>query len=286
MSNDRIFLHIGLPKTATTFLQQNIFPIWPNMEYRRSLYFPGFVMIDPAKKYIISNEELHGNPFVSPVRHGSITTWLDERRLIIESLARLFPDARIMISFRKHSGFILSLYKELLHCGGNLSLEEYFDISNDAGYMKKADFIYKNTIDIINANFEKPPFVFLFDEVKGSLGTLLNRFERLFGEKQPPFDSSKVAPSNVGVGYWQGRILRFLNSIDKYPGHYPNPKGILKLRTPVTMAYGLDPTTLCQRRLKRLSNRPLVFEPEIKEKIDAFYADDWRFIKGLAAEGE
>ncbi len=32
-----VFLHVGAPKTGSTFLQKNVFPYWPNMKYKNEI---------------------------------------------------------------------------------------------------------------------------------------------------------------------------------------------------------------------------------------------------------
>ncbi|MBW1989509.1 MAG: hypothetical protein JRI97_08180, partial [Deltaproteobacteria bacterium] len=171
------------------------------MEYRNSIFFSQLVMMDPAKKYIISNENLAGCHIMSQSRHGCIRTWLDERRLILQSLARVFPDARLMVSFRKHASYIISLYKEYLHAGGTRTLEEYYDFEGNGGFMKREDFLFRDTLELIAEHFEKRPFIFFMEEIKEDFSGLLAKFASLFGEKAPTVPPRTKAPVHVGVEY-------------------------------------------------------------------------------------
>lgn len=276
LNEPEIFFHIGAPKTASTFLQKEIFRWWPNMEYRNDLWFSYLVLMKNTKKYLISNETLMGRPWNRDFRAGF--SWQDERETIIQALSRLFPRAQILICFRKHVDFVLSLYKQYLHEGGTTHLERFFDLEWDLGIIKQKDIQYMSFINLLEKCFEKKPFVFILEDLVSDLPGLIDKFEKLFREKKSDRNIT-VKAENVGVGHWQGKILRFLNVIDKKPETSLNPSGLIRLTNRYSTRYRFDPRSICQERLKRISRKPIDFRKEVKNRINEIYDEDWRALR-------
>ena len=104
MTYDHFFFHVGLHKTATTFLQKSVFPEWPGIHYLQSRNIEYFLRLPDTETYLISCEGLSGATFAT----------LDERCRGIARLARMFPAANTIIGFRPHGGFMASLYSQYL----------------------------------------------------------------------------------------------------------------------------------------------------------------------------
>lgn len=118
MWNDRIFLHVGLHKTGSTFLQRRIFPqLQANLNIQQDMSYlatsdnfnpdvfhkiiqAGFETTD-HQATIISQEALSGRSDGNPM-------W--DPYLIAERLKRSFPDGRVILIFRDQRDYILSLY--------------------------------------------------------------------------------------------------------------------------------------------------------------------------------
>lgn len=136
----RPLLHIGYPKTASSWLQRNVFtsPDGPFVVIsdQRSLnslfvdtrpdeYDPDAVLrsfvgdLDAALQEgavpVITNERLAGTP-----DSGGY-----DARAIADRLAATLPDARVVIVIREQRAIILSSYKEYLRTGGGLPLSRY-----------------------------------------------------------------------------------------------------------------------------------------------------------------
>jgi len=136
-----VLIHIGLHKTATTWLQRHLFerreagfgapwsiagvidhivrphPLeWDERAAQR--------LIDEGRRSaesrrlipVLSNEELGGNP-----HSGSFNN-----TIIADRLARLAPDARVLIVIRRQTPMLVSTYKQYVIRGGVLSPRRYF----------------------------------------------------------------------------------------------------------------------------------------------------------------
>lgn len=136
-NNHPVIIHIGLHKTATTWLQ-NIFFIGSNgffspfsyFEIADRIVYPSHSELLPSeiqrevaersrgeegKVTVLSCERLCGNP-----HSGSY-----DRREIATRLKNVFPDARIVITLRNQEDIIVSNYKQYVREGGIGSFAYY-----------------------------------------------------------------------------------------------------------------------------------------------------------------
>jgi hypothetical protein len=118
MNNPELFIHIGYPKTGTTFLQQRVFPklkvnqiLSPGVDYiaeSRNYEPEHFIDLLNSQgnlrgynKTIISQETLSGRSDGNPI-------W--DSHLMAQRLKQTFPEAKIIIVIRNQLDYILSLY--------------------------------------------------------------------------------------------------------------------------------------------------------------------------------
>lgn len=152
-----IFLHIGMPKSASTFLQEEVFSVIPDIyfttltkclikkcpianfidryRYCNPMNFDfqleknlidRFINHRNEGKFIISWEGLCGDPFNN--FSNSIT--------MANALKSLFPSAQILIIVRKQADLIHSLYLQLLHQYHSMSFQQFINYCRfDVGYM-------------------------------------------------------------------------------------------------------------------------------------------------------
>ncbi len=137
-----MLIHVGYPKTASTWLQSELFsgevakirqaispeeirnrvirpyPLWYDHEGFRREWQQRIEGVQ-AEGYlpVLSQELLVGHP----VSGGYEST------LVAERLHALWPEARILIIVRQQPTMLLSLYKEYIHNGGYLSLSQYMN---------------------------------------------------------------------------------------------------------------------------------------------------------------
>jgi hypothetical protein len=138
-----MLIHVGYPKTASTWLQQDLFsspaagfwypyrieakeqfllsdPYRFSAERVRGVFEPG---IDEAQQRglvaVISDEWLIGNQVTADYRGKQIA----------EQLAAVFPEARVLIVLRQQESMLLSSYREYVVCGGCETLEEFIGVA-------------------------------------------------------------------------------------------------------------------------------------------------------------
>lgn len=133
-----IIIHIGLHKTATTFLQKDIFPYVRG--YNFIYYFDFKKSYKYSKKIIISDETLSGTPFFNKDPNVRFD--------IAGKLKLLFPEARILLVLREKEGWVKSLYGEYVRKGGYCSFNTFKKNFNKGWleYHKYIDYL-KNTFN-------------------------------------------------------------------------------------------------------------------------------------------
>jgi hypothetical protein len=120
VAND-IIIHVGLPKTGTTFLQNGFFPKIKNAK----VFGVGNIPFYPDTKLwenkinIISNERLFGEPN-TPIEK-------EHRNEIARRLHGAFPNAKIIVVFRERKSWTKSLYGEYVRNGGTEVYDIWYD---------------------------------------------------------------------------------------------------------------------------------------------------------------
>jgi hypothetical protein len=185
-----IYVHIGLHKTATTFLQNNLFPLLTeDISYVHPVDFTKQVrdiatldeIIFPyneirieiekihnnEKPILISSENLSGNPGLKYINRGQI----------FNRLKLLYPNCKIIIGLREQWSLISSMYKLYIQNGGTKPIndyiynkdkiyhETYFGIYNRIGL---DTFNYLPLLDLLHSSFSKEN-IFVFNFTKFTL---------------------------------------------------------------------------------------------------------------------
>ncbi len=269
-----VFVHIGLHKTGTTFLQQHVFGAFVGLNYAPPRLPLSFLVRYPSDEpLLISDEGLSGRPWL-PFR-GERREWGVDRRICVDHLARLLPNARLLVCFRRHCDMVVSLYKQYLHEGGHCRIDEFFSLERN-GFIKKEDLSYADILSHLDRRFSRGMFLFTYEELS-DLAVLVAKMAAFFGTATPDLDYERLVSmrSNVGVRGPQSELLRRLNRVSRST---MNPEGALPLYSRYLVKLGLDPRTLCQRRLAGISGREMVLPVGFREEIDEYYRDDWSLV--------
>ena len=264
-----LFIHVGLQKTGTTFLQNNVFPKWKDLCYvQHGASFEHLLRMDETKTNLVSREGFSGPIFASH----------EYRDFILKKLSNFFPHARILISFRRHDSYLVSCYKQYLHKGGTLPFERFFDIENDRGFIRRDDFLFRRKIESIEKHFKREPFVFLYEEIKGNFDNLIKDMSQLFRAEGPPVNNVHRNYYNRGVKYYAAKLLIQLNKLNKTE---LNPRGLVSLENRFTNALKIDPRRICQYWLSFLPDRPMISKDAAK-RISEYFKDDWEYVCAYA----
>ena len=140
MSINNLLIHIGYPKTGTTWLQQHLFSdavvgfttpfrkgeikrrlIKPNTldfaaEACKKFFYPTLLAANDSRtRQVISHERFSGSIHSGGYDNGTLA----------KRLATIFPNAKVLIVIREQKSMLWSVYKQYIKMGGGCSLKDY-----------------------------------------------------------------------------------------------------------------------------------------------------------------
>jgi hypothetical protein len=145
--DSHLLIHIGYPKTATTWLQKRVFPLdvegWFRPIGTRESILSSFVTLngfrfDPCVAREAFDDDLADAvssrrlPVISHERlAGSAHSGGYDAQSIADRLARTFPGARVLIVIREQGQMLVSSWQQYVREGGACSLRRYLDPPRD-----------------------------------------------------------------------------------------------------------------------------------------------------------
>ena len=267
-----VTLHIGLPKTGTTFLQKNFFPRLENVKYVHQTD-PIYNLVDglnhKSVKLILSSERFSGDPYKG--------NWLQQFVVNVHFLKNTFPQSRVVLGLRDHKELALSLYSQYLHQGGTLPINEFYGVK---GMISPSDFSFKERISLLYDLFDRDK-TFLYWQ-----SSLLINSEEVI-EGLTGFIESSLSKTtdfadkshNKSVGKKNGELLRRFNQIDKALHN----KKLPGLRNSLLQRLKLDSRTICQRYLKKLGEEKFELSSAFLHKLNLIIKEDERFLKRVSS---
>lgn len=214
-----IIIHIGFPKTATTWLQKNFFPKIQNFEYFlprvSNVEIIGVDPMDPLynpskwkekDNIIISNENFLGIGRIS----GFIRLGLAYR------LKEIFPEGQIIIFIRNQIDLIASEYSwSIKNAGCTLSPRKFIrykdPLPNNIFTYKPHHLMFDQVIGLYKKLFgDDHVHVFLYEDLKENPKEFINNFSEELGFEinLEPVDFN---PINTRLRKGLIPIIRFLN---------------------------------------------------------------------------
>lgn len=276
MSKPSFYIHLGLPKTATTFLQETIFSQFD----KKDISFLGKaknvsiwdIMDMPSNKYLISSEHLLANPFTC--EKGQ---WLNDFKKNLMKLYYKFPEAKYILTLRKHEKLILSYYKEHISKGNRShypKLKEFYDINNDAGQVSQNDFYFQNLIEEIISVTGTSPLVIMQNQFKTELNKVIHILDFFLEipSQQIKFENKKKI--NIGV---ESKKSKWLIQLNKF--HQMSSKFGLNFYAPFFKKAGLTPDYIVRKRLAWVTDKPLKLPLEMERFIQEKYKEDLKWVE-------
>ena len=268
MGKGNLFVHIGLHKTGTTFLQNRVFPCFNDLSIIRAWHTQRAILNQDMKvKVLITDEGMSGDPWT--------TNYHDQFCENIEKLKKLYSNPKIIIGLRKHSSLILSLYKQYLQQKGTENLEYLFN-SKNTGVLKREDLLFEKKVELIKDKFDQV-FVYLQEDLNDDWGGVVNNLSKFLGTSfdYSCFKRGEIQDNNVGVKTeLQVKLLRNLNKINS-SRFCRNLYGVKMTK------YKWTPRDICQYRLSKVEGVRYTLPEDLKNFIDDYYEQDWQRVLNL-----
>ena len=254
-----IYYHVGLPKTATTFLQHEVFPKF------RGIHF--------VKKHDFK----HHDKIIQKHRQSKVLfsvehDWDFEQAL--SSFAEKYPHARIIIAFRRHDKWLSSKYRYYIRKSGFKRFEEYFDLENDLGVLTKEDLRFMNYIRIIEKYFHEKPLVIFQDELKEDFYGVLDHLAGFMGAS---YDRNRIKPKVIKKAF-NDKQLFYLRKFNRTFKHHPKKfkKRIWRRSHIMTRKYVVHTFAFFVNFIpKTMTPDFVLLPPEALEKVREYYKQDW-----------
>lgn len=256
-----IFFHVGLGKTATTYLQYKVFPKLKGVHYiQRTRYKRSLDIIarSPHQRIFVSNE-------------------FDQQ---LEREAQWFsaahPNAKVIIVFRRHDSWIASQYRRFVKNGFSHPFVSFFDIEQDTGAWKRSDLRYFDKIQILEKYFTHKPLLLFYEDMQRDTFTFIDAIARFTGTT---YDTADISLNTVHSSYTE-KQLKIFRKISKVIYRYNIPRSqqsavrwvqrIIRQAVQYSLLYAaaLIPESM-------VSKEPLIPAEQLK-RIREYFADDWK----------
>lgn len=263
----KVFFHVGLGKTGTTYLQYAFFPKLKGIHYiQRTRYQHAHEIISRTNysSYLVSRE---------------FDQQLEDE---VAKFSRHYPDASVIIVLRRHDQWIASQYRRFAKNGIHVDFNEFFDIDNDQGQWKQADLEYMRKLKIIEKYFSQKPLVLFQDELRADPYAFFDKIAAYTGSS---YDKAAISLKPVHRSY-SDKQLKAVRKLSKilFPTHEKYSRktlrGWLQWRRIQLTSYAIMHSARFMpeswfRNTELIPREPL-------EKIRQHYAADWEACKEYA----
>ncbi len=266
-SDKQIYFHVGLSKTASTYLQERVFPLFENVEYihRMYRYNKVFDILSETNKKIILISREFDQQFKSELKR----------------FAAQYPDIQVFIVFRRQDSWIASQYRRFFKNGHIIPFTDFFDLKNDKGMFTKKDLDFSNYINTVEKYFTKKPVVLFYDDLRKDPMAFFDYIASIMGVK---YDKKKVNLKSKHKSYSE-KQLKALKAVSKiistrkdnvkYPFLYQFKRFYTNL---------IRYSTLYVAKIlpeSWFSSKPLI-EPNELKAVKEYYAEDWKAVNEYA----
>jgi hypothetical protein len=267
----QIFFHVGLARTASTWLQQMVFPNFRGIYYIKNSHYHHHVSIINSSrqpKYLVSRD------FDRPL----------ERE--VGRFAVIYPDAYPIIVLRRHDSWIASEYRRRVKNGFGLPFEKFFDIDRDRGYWKRSDLLLFPKLQTLEKHFWEKPLVLFYEDLQSDPIAFVEKIARYCGAH---YDRNQLSTTPVHPSY-ADKQLRVLRSVSR---HLFSPvqefsggrawRRIQKLSRSLAVYSILYPSWLLP---EAWTPKEDLIPKEQLERIRSQYSDDWQQCREYAERND
>lgn len=268
MPDQDIYFHVGLGKVASTYLQHEFFPKLQSIEYI------------PTNRYRKSKQILAKKGPGSYLVSREFDRQFERE---VTKFCTTYPDAKIIVIFRKHSSWIASQYRRYAKNGFHWGFEKFMDFEKDKGHWQQKDLLFYPKLEVIERCSTQKPLVLFHDDLKKDPLAFLHRIADFIGSS---FDPDRISLESVHTSYSE-KQLKVLQAFcrrfkKKLPRAYHNKVLHWLLYRPWWGLFHLVMYTAVLIPDRWVPDAPLISTQQLEE-IDQRYQEDWDRVKQYAA---
>ena len=262
-------IHVGYPKTGSTWLQGKLFSDEslgfyqvPRLEALEALVFHDAMEFDVGAAgkifapHLQAAEERRLVPVISnEVLVGDQTQGRYWGAMVAERLRETFPEARVLLVFREQAEMVASAYGQHIRVGGRSSLDAFLKREPGFDCYCRMDFLeYDRMVGRYQELFGAENILALpFEMLRGCISDFASRIFDFIGLPTPPEIDAHVI--NAGFGALTLEIRRRLNRFLTPWTYFDGPRPPLGYRAGEWASNALErilPHALHQSRERRL----------------------------------
>lgn len=209
MNSVDIVFHVGMPRTATSKLQQDVFPLL-DVQYidsgnakniieclRRGVYCRDAIVdaYDGSSVMVISDENIYNDLF----------SGVDARWSNIRNIYKMFPEARILIGTRGIGSFLRSMYGHYLRFGGTRNYKDFLGLE----IVDVSRWLPDKYVSYCHRLFDDV-YVYRYADFRRDAGVVLAGICEWIGVDMPDVDVSRRVNPSPYKYRWLLRGLNFL----------------------------------------------------------------------------
>ena len=262
-----LFCHVGLGKTASTYLQYKFFPKLKGIHYIQRTRYSRFDRIISRKKHV---KFLVSREFDRQF----------ERE--VGKIAEKYPRAHVIVVIRRNDSWIASQYRRYVKNGGLQPFENFVDLENDQGIWKQKDLYFDPKLRMVKNLFSTWPLVLFHDELKQDA---YGFFDKLARYMEVDYDKNQidVHPSHKSYSDKQLKILRRFNrrvfGYD-FKGSRNKVRHYIRFRTRWLFNHLI--LYIASLLPERFAGTEPLIPADHLEKIRKHYANDWKRCREFA----
>jgi sulfur relay (sulfurtransferase) DsrC/TusE family protein len=193
---NELYLDIGLPRTATTFRQQEIYPQLEGITYVcQPFRWNNAVNWKPTQKFLVADESL------SNIRWDGWKKNFVSIDQSVKALYALFPHAKIIISYRNKRDWLRSIHNRYVYSGGRYDFDTWY------GMIDHDLYDIDQYVDLVVDCFNKV-LILDFKELKTDQDSYLKKLCYFLDVDIPVVKKGKM---NASLGKNQMELLRHMN---------------------------------------------------------------------------
>ena len=277
----KLFIHVGLHKTGTTTLQRSIFPKLERVAYlgRGQQESLSEIFVNSGSASILySDESILGKLIdVYNKPRSERKSWAEQQIEAMENLANVCPDLGVIMTFRRHDSWLMSIYKHYLRYDGRLPFGSFFTGSNN-GLIAPDDLLFAPRVKAARRIFAGRLYGFFLEDMVANPREVVADLAAFVGATCP--QQLELKKFNDGVGSFEASVIRFLNGFPGFAGIDHPDRTAYGER--LVRRLGLSPYRIATRLGKLVPvKRQLRLDNDIPAHSKQLFADDYTETRNL-----